>query len=199
MPDDDSKNTSTNAGSGTMGKNRRGAGDLAAFRNSRGTGEGAEGLTTALNQILGGFIDVICQHNGDVVKFVGDGIIILWKATSDRTVDQCALYACVCSVAAMKFHMNLISDTNFSQLGLHIGVGHGAMTGYHVGGSMDRWEYFVFGQAAVEMNAGVELAKNTEIVICAETYRSLERNNKVASAAEFVNGLDVMTPLEDNR
>jgi hypothetical protein len=35
--------------------------NLVPFRKKHGTGEGAEGLTKALNEILGGFIDVICQ------------------------------------------------------------------------------------------------------------------------------------------
>ncbi len=30
-----------------------------------------------------------------------------------RSLDDCVLDACVCSVAAMKFHMNLIRDTHF--------------------------------------------------------------------------------------
>jgi class 3 adenylate cyclase len=72
---------------------------------------------------------------------------------------------------------------------------------------MDRWEYFVFGKAAETMNDCVDLAKNTEIVLCAECRNALNRCNAGSGStstsqpapAPVVTGIDDMTSLEEGQ
>jgi class 3 adenylate cyclase len=43
-----------------------------------GGAEGAEQLTRVLNEHFGAFIDVVARHGGDVVKFAGDALVVVW-------------------------------------------------------------------------------------------------------------------------
>src|SRR6478752_8827009 len=52
--------------------------------------EGAEELTTLLNACFTGMIEIIEQHGGDVLKFGGDALLILFRGEghADRACDS---------------------------------------------------------------------------------------------------------------
>lgn len=49
-------------------------------------------------------------------------------------------------------------------LKIHVGVGCGQIAGFHVGGLLKRWEYFIMGEACDDMNVAEALAKVGEAV-----------------------------------
>src|SRR4051812_11341624 len=54
----------------------------------RGT-EGTEELTTLINTCFGGMIAAVSQHGGDVLKFGGDALLVLFTG-ADSAVQACA-------------------------------------------------------------------------------------------------------------
>lgn len=47
-------------------------------------GIAVETLTTALNKSLEPVIDVILKHGGDIIKFAGDALIVMWETEASR-------------------------------------------------------------------------------------------------------------------
>src|SRR5207248_7840823 len=54
-----------------------------AERLAAGGAHGAEELTRRLNAYFGPLIDRIVASGGDVVKFAGDALLVLWPASGD--------------------------------------------------------------------------------------------------------------------
>lgn len=45
--------------------------------------EGVETVTTHLNNYFGTMIDMIASHGGDIVKFAGDALMVIWPTEYD--------------------------------------------------------------------------------------------------------------------
>jgi hypothetical protein len=50
----------------------------------KGAGSGAENLTAFLNYTLRQLIDVVLLHGGDIVKFAGDAMIVVFRPTDEN-------------------------------------------------------------------------------------------------------------------
>ena len=59
-------------------------------------------------------------------------------------------------------------------LTLHMGVGVGLMSGFFVGGSAGKWEYFVAGEPIEQMSDAAEEATSGELVLSAPAYAALQ-------------------------
>ena len=93
------------------------------------------------------------RHGGDIVKFAGDAVTIVWLTRTSSSVrgdgwveniQAAATLACAC---ALDLHhlcpyegIRGDSEEESCMLDLHMGVGVGEMVGIHVGGINDRWE-----------------------------------------------------------
>ena len=53
--------------------------------NTRGEGRGTETLSRKLNSYFGRMIDMIYEGGGDVVKFAGDALLVVWREQSGRS------------------------------------------------------------------------------------------------------------------
>ena len=51
--------------------------------NTRGEGQGTETLSQKLNSYFGRMIDMIYEGGGDVVKFAGDALLVVWREQSE--------------------------------------------------------------------------------------------------------------------
>jgi class 3 adenylate cyclase len=131
---------------------------------SQSAGTGAEALTNCLNQILDKFIRAILKSGGDIIKFVGDGMIVMWQVTNETSMEAAVFHACQCAMENMASYDLLRSISNNS-LGLHIGIGSGRVDGFHVGGALNRWEYILDGEALTRMNKSLDLSKDRQIII----------------------------------
>src|SRR5690242_9678075 len=59
---------------------------------------GVETLARILNDYFGKMIDVIQEYGGDVVKFAGDALIVIWRIGSEENPRQWTLRAVECSL-----------------------------------------------------------------------------------------------------
>ena len=116
------------------------------------------------------------KYGGDIVKFVGDAMIVLWPPLADpppaladraRRAGQCALEI------QSEFH-NKQTMQGFSRLSVKIGLGAGPCSLLHVGGIFGRTEYLIVGAAlheALAAEAGVQ--KGGEIVAAPTAWKLL--------------------------
>uniref|UniRef100_K3WME2 Guanylate cyclase domain-containing protein n=1 Tax=Globisporangium ultimum (strain ATCC 200006 / CBS 805.95 / DAOM BR144) TaxID=431595 RepID=K3WME2_GLOUD len=144
-------------------------------------GVAVETLTKTLNQTLEPVIDVILQHGGDIIKFAGDAIIVLWEteASLDEVTPPGYLtYSAVrCAMEALQvlesMSIKIRGGSHLSTLGMHVGIGVSQMTGNHVGGVLNRWEFYLGGDANRQMSSAEEDAQKGQIVISREAYKAL--------------------------
>ncbi|KAG7401347.1 hypothetical protein PHYBOEH_001763 [Phytophthora boehmeriae] len=149
-------------------------------------GIAVESLTTTLNKSLEPVINVILEHGGDIVKFAGDALIVMWEteATQNKVTPSGELvYRAVCcaiealralgaAVAASTEHEN--EDTHLTLLGMHVGIGVSQVTGNHVGGVLNRWEFYLSGDANRQMSSAEESAQKGQLALSPESYEALQ-------------------------
>ncbi|PRP80584.1 guanylyl cyclase [Planoprotostelium fungivorum] len=111
--------------------------------------EGVEKLTTHLNQYFGKLIGIIHRYGGDIVKFAGDAVLVIWPTGSRPGLSGMILLACQCAKALLDELDIYTVEGVGSVLRLHIGVGAGEVSGIHVGGVDNRYEFFISGQRKV--------------------------------------------------
>ncbi|KAF1331130.1 Adenylate cyclase type 10, partial [Globisporangium splendens] len=144
-------------------------------------GVAVETLTKTLNQILEPVIDVILQHGGDIIKFAGDAIIVLWETEAslgEVTPPGYLTYSAVrCAMEALQvlesMSIAIRGGSHLSTLGMHVGIGVSQMTGNHVGGALNRWEFYLGGDANRQMSLAEEDAQKGQIAISREAYEAL--------------------------
>src|SRR6266511_2782712 len=137
---------------------------------------GVETLARILNDYFGQLIDLVYEYGGDVVKFGGDAIIVVWpipEALSDQTQGepapasregwrQLTLRAAQC---AFKIRERLLNyQAEGSTLYLKFSLGTGQVWESHIGGVFNRWEFVLGGEPLIEISAANHFAKAGDII-----------------------------------
>ena len=137
----------------------------------------AELLTTQLNGIFSSIIDIIELYGGDIIKFVGDAMIVVWRADEEDDSAHLGVVALTCAqeaVSAMQFAN--------PKLGIHIAVSIGDIYECIVGGHEGKYECFVAGPACQDTFQGVDAAKRGETVVPSRVW------DRLVKAAEKAGG-----------
>ncbi|KAL4105942.1 hypothetical protein PRIC1_003997 [Phytophthora ramorum] len=155
-------------------------------KNSVATqGIAVETLTTTLNKSLEPVIDVILKHGGDIIKFAGDALIVMWETEVSRGEATpggelvyravcCALEALQALGAAITSDGNESDQSHLQLLGMHVGIGVSDMTGNHVGGVLNRWEFYLSGDANRQMSFAEENAQKGQLALSPEAFDALD-------------------------
>ena len=98
------------------------------------------------------------NYNGDVIKFAGDALQVIWRNRPNEPQEswRSSSSASRCCLAMLEKHSNFAGPTDGAVLEgivlkLHMGVGAGRISSFIVGGhgpSLDekKWEYFIAGE-----------------------------------------------------
>ncbi|CAK9065813.1 Adenylate cyclase type 10 (Germ cell soluble adenylyl cyclase) (sAC) (Testicular soluble adenylyl cyclase), partial [Durusdinium trenchii] len=146
---------------------------------------GAEEIGSCLNGFFGTLIDIITHYGGDVLKFSGDAVTILWKVlpgdseeTQEKARQRAVLSACSCCESlqrqAQSFGQTPVPEVTLT---LHIGVGFGPLKLLQLGGLLDRWEFCAAGQPLEEVAIAEPLAKPGETVVSPSIQQILGSND----------------------
>ena len=138
---------------------------------------GVEMLTRALNDFFGRVIEVIGSHGGDIVKFAGDALTIVWRevpAESEhlrQDLATLALRAANCALQILPAVAGYNADGHALSLKLALGVGRIAVV--HVGGELNRWEFAISGTPMHQVAAAGEWAEGDDIVVSPQAWALL--------------------------
>jgi class 3 adenylate cyclase len=132
--------------------------------------EGPEELTRLLNRYFGRIIGLIEAQGGEVVKFSGDAVTVLFAAVDEplshavRRAQQSA----EALQAAIDEFVNLKTSVGTVALRMKISIGAGEVLAMQVGGVLDRWEYVIAGDPLRQVAQAESQAKRGEIVLSPE-------------------------------
>jgi len=146
---------------------------------------GAELLSKCLNTFFTPLIDMLTAYRGDVIKFSGDALTILFQAVDDNQtfvhacgspscshnpLELACLRASACCIELHKRLHNFDTGEGGVRLTLHIGVGAGDVTILQVGGDQNRYEYVIAGQPLEQIAIAEPLAASGETVLSPQCW-----------------------------
>ncbi len=134
-------------------------------------------LRLHINAYFTKILSTVYMYGGDVVKFAGDALFIVWPAEvqnpTSRKHMQSVKKAVACAVscglevnAACTDHPIPLphSEPNITYLNVHSGVSVGTMAGMDVG-AHDRWEYLLFGSCLKDVAIAEGKAGKGDLVL----------------------------------
>jgi class 3 adenylate cyclase/tetratricopeptide (TPR) repeat protein len=186
---------------------------------------GVETLARILNDYFGQLIELVYEYGGDVVKFGGDAIIVVWPIpdalydqtqsepapTSKEVRRQLTLRAAEC---AFKIRERLLNyQAEGSNLDLKFSLSTGRVWESHIGGIFNRWEFVLVGEPLVEISAANHLANAGDIIASPSAWELIKEDceaepfnfeldlaGRVGVAARLrkvKNGLQLLTDLRE--
>lgn len=134
---------------------------------------GTEQMTQLLNEYYSQMIMLAESEGGEVVKFSGDGLMIIFPEGEEPL--SYALRRAWQAAEAMQQATHAFEGTQYilegARLGLKIGIGAGAVTGMRVGGVLNRWEYVLTGEPLRQAAAAEGRAESGDILLSPEARR----------------------------
>ncbi|CAM9364214.1 unnamed protein product, partial [Chrysoparadoxa australica] len=134
----------------------------------------AEQLKTHTNEYFTRMIDVVARCGGDIIKFCGDAVMILWPCELDAPqamLQANAIMAAKCSLVMLqecgKYDVGKGSEA--VSLRLHCGIGYGTLYGYCVGAE-GRWEYLIAGDPLRQIGEAEPEAKQGQVIVSPEVW-----------------------------
>ena len=106
---------------------------------SKGAG-GDEYLARHLNSYFEQMVKIMSSQGGDVLKFAGDAVIVLWPPSADEDLRTLTRRAAQCGLEIKRGLQNVKLAEGIT-LSVKIGVGVGEVSILHVGGVFGRMEY----------------------------------------------------------
>lgn len=115
-----------------------------------------ESLKTQINAYFTDMLDVIDRFGGDVIKFAGDALYIVWSATGLNNLESCVEKGFLCSIAIRNKCNNYAvclgsasttspsSKENVVYMNVHCALSVGVIAAVDVGCS-GRWELLLLG------------------------------------------------------
>jgi hypothetical protein len=122
---------------------------------------GAEDLSIVLNRAFGRIVDEVETRRGDVIAFVGDGILALWD-TGDAIEDARRAVACAIE---LQQGVNPTSGDAASSFRVRISVEYGAISYCRIGGTAGLWQHLVVGDPLVAVGAAYRRGAPGEVVV----------------------------------
>ena len=127
---------------------------------------GAEELTSILSQVLEALITAAERHGGQVVKFGGDALSLMWPCEPEEIADTIlrAVQGTFAMQAAMARFSTVSTRHGEFKLRMKIGISAGEVLEVHAGGVFGRWEYVLAGAPMANMSSAENCAEAGEIV-----------------------------------
>eukprot|EP00752_Nemacystus_decipiens_P003083 g2855.t2 len=153
--------------------------------------EGVEGLAKHLNAYFGQMVKIIASEGGDVFKFAGDALIVLWPpparealtdiATNGREkesgeregttpMERRVRRAAQCAFAIQE-ELHDAELTKEVRLSVKIGIGMGKVSVLHLGGVYKRMEYIAVGEPLLQAFTAEHHAEPGDVIISMQAHK----------------------------
>ena len=139
--------------------------------------KGSEFLAFCLNRYMELLINIIGKNGGDIIKFAGDALLVIWpqekggnedKINSCRRAVQCAL-----QIITKLDKLEMIQGRVLS---VKVGLGFGECKVLLVGGIFDRFECLVVGESMRQAcSSECHCQGGGEVVVCESVYNLIKQ------------------------
>lgn len=137
---------------------------------SRVFGEDKIGFFQLLQEIYEALGDVIVEHEGEIIKYLGDAILCIFPADSENKVVECSL-------ELRKAFLELVRSRSISHdTELEIGIGAGEV-GVGIFGHKSLMQKDVFGE---EVNRAATIGHHRGIAITESVYDKIKTNYRTS-------------------
>ena len=166
---------------------------------SRSGSVGAEELTHIINRYYTLIIQISEAYRGQVVKFSGDALTILFPVEEGGT-SEAVRRAGECALQVQEM-LGSLERVNTSQglapaFSMRVSIGAGSVLACNVGGELERWEYVVAGDPLVQVAAGQARAEPGGVVMSQAAWaHGQEWFSSQSSDSPFVELIAVKDPL----
>ena len=176
--------------------------DVSGFTNltetlARRGPEGAEEMTRALNSYFGQLIERVHFHGGDIVKFAGDAILVLFTDSGmGQNLTDLTLRAAQCALEMQRDYGRVVTLDDI-ELRFKAIIGAGTMKTAHVGGVYGRWEFVVMGQPLADMGPAADQALAGDVILAKQAWELI---SEFGSGQEVEHGcvkVATMTPAQE--
>ena len=161
-----------------------------------------------INTYFATLLNVVCHHNGDVVKYAGDSIFILWSTSSPDPTNT-ELLNCVrtalsciselnetCSQYKVKIgngQQNWLEESTdgiieklgskYHFLNIHSSLTSGDIAVINIG-HKGRWECLLAGEPVNKLVYTIDQAAQGKVVLCKETHDLLSLTGSISATCE---------------
>ena len=137
--------------------------------------KGSEFLAFCLNRYMELLINIIGKNGGDIIKFAGDALLVIWpqekgsdEINSCRRALQCAL-----NIITKLDKLEMVKGRVLS---VKVGLGFGECKVLLVGGIFDRFECLVVGESMRQACASeCHCQGGGEVVVCESVYNLIQQ------------------------
>ncbi len=157
----------------------------------RGPG-GAEEISGLLNGCFAPLTDIIRDHGGDVIAFVGDGILAMWDDAAG--IDGAAILAAHCGLA-LRSEMNRQTESGQHRLRPRISAEVGEIHFCKLGGHGGQSCFVVVGSPFERLGEAYRRAAVGDVVLCSELHRSI----RDLCEGKFSDGLFVLNGMANSK
>ncbi len=128
---------------------------------------GVEALAALLDGIFGAVVGAVHDTGGDVLRFVGDALILAWPVAPGEAPADAVARACAASRRAGRALRDVPAPEGI-ELRLKVGVGFGEVRVLDVGGASGRWDFVAVGDPLLQMARAEHAAAAGEVVLSPE-------------------------------
>ncbi|EIJ43583.1 adenylate/guanylate cyclase family protein [Beggiatoa alba B18LD] len=156
---------------------------------------GSDILTQLLNGYIGQIIDIISEHGGEVLKFSGDALLVLWPVgVTGKDLTVVTRRAALCALALQTWQQHnpptilpyapentpfsVVRHASLTGIALRILLEAGDIWAATVGGVEGQWEFFIAGESLLRLSAGQRHAQPAEVTISPTAWQYLQRHAK---------------------
>ncbi|MBI5822932.1 MAG: AAA family ATPase [Chloroflexi bacterium] len=158
---------------------------------------GAEDISAVLNDFYGRWINIIKSYGGDIIKFAGDGLLVVWQYNN---LEKATLLAAQTALEARKKLENFHAGER--TLSTRIALGTGSIAVTSLGGVFNRWEMVITGDALEQIGAAQKTLKPGQIILSAEAWENI-KGYALGAPAEggrmLLSGISSQVPREAMR
>jgi len=138
---------------------------------------GLEIISNVLSIYLEQLIRIITNAGGDIVKFAGDALFVIWKLEDPQSERELVENLYIAALTGLEIQNRLFQfDVGENiKLSVRVGISSGKIYAMHVGGAFNRWEFVVSGEALSRAARAQRSANPGEIKISQYAWQLLEK------------------------
>jgi class 3 adenylate cyclase len=167
--------------------------------------KGAHALSNCVNAYLSRLLEIVQKYGGDVVKFAGDAVLVVWESDCDDDLGINVLTAAKCAMemqeTAGSHHVDIETKGNGDlQFRIHCGLACGPLESEIFVApttvNMQRLFHSVGGESLVEISELVDIAKAGQVCISEEVMKYIGKRGTYEGVQGDYTGCKILANID---